>query len=406
MMRVITESHAVSVYHGDALLFRHEIDAPAIYIGRGQASFDMYRGNFEIEDYLEAREPLRHLDVQQDGQGYRLAFRRHDGDDLQLELRLASSSSGATLTTHHVAPGINRTWWRLVAEQGEQVWGCGEQMSYLNLRGRHFPLWTSEPGVGRDKDTYITWRSDAENRAGGDYYHTNYPQPTFLSSRHYACHVETSSYADFDFRHDGFHELQVWDVPERLELFAATTYLSLVEALGVRFGHQPRLPEWVYEGVILGLKRGKEHAEAKLEQALAADMAVSALWCEDWAGIRETSFGARLFWDWQASENRYPDLAGWCRELASRGIRFLGYVNPYLCVDGEFFPVARDQGFLASDGQGRWPLSISVSSTAVWWTSPIPRPAAGSRMSSSRPICSISASAAGWRTSESTYPWT
>ncbi|ATJ83026.1 putative glycosidase [Halomonas beimenensis] len=352
MIRVITESHAVSVYLGDSLLFRHGSDAPAVFVGRGQARFDMYRGNFDIEDYLEAREPLTHLDVLQDGEAHRLAFRRHAEDELQLELRLETTRDGACLTTRYAAPGINRTWWRLAAERDERVWGCGEQMSYLDLRGRHFPLWTSEPGVGRDKSTYVTWRSDLENRAGGNYYHTNYPQPTFLSSRYYACHLETSSYADFDFRHDGFHELQVWAVPERLELFAAPSYLGLVETLAARFGHQPRLPDWVYEGVILGLKRGKAHAEEKLEQALAADMAVSALWCEDWAGIRETSFGARLFWDWQASESRYPDLAGWCRELESRGIRFLGYVNPYLCVDGELYPVARDHGYLATDGRG------------------------------------------------------
>ncbi|MFG6178408.1 alpha-glucosidase [Halomonas sp. THAF12] len=352
MMRVIPESHAVSLYRGDALLFRHSAETPAIHVGRGQARFDMYRGNFEIEDYLEAREPLRHLEVMAEGDGHRLAFRRHADDALQLELRLETRGDGATLTTLYAAPGINRTWWRLAAEQGEHVWGCGEQMSYLDLRGRHFPLWTSEPGVGRDKSTYVTWRSDVENRAGGDYYHTNYPQPTFLSSRYYACHVETSSYADFDFRHEDFHELQVWAVPERLELFTAPSYLALVETLGARFGHQPRLPDWVYDGVILGLKRGKAHAEEKLDQALSADMAVSALWCEDWAGIRETSFGARLFWDWKASESRYPDLAGWCRELGERGIRFLGYVNPYLCVDGELYPVARDRGYLATDGQG------------------------------------------------------
>ena len=30
----------------------------------------------------------------------------------------------------------------------------------FDLRGRHFPLWTSEPGVGRDKSTHITWQAD------------------------------------------------------------------------------------------------------------------------------------------------------------------------------------------------------------------------------------------------------
>ncbi|WP_341475315.1 hypothetical protein, partial [Francisella tularensis] len=44
---------------------------------------------------------------------------------------------------------FNRFWLRINSDSNEKVYGCGEQLSYFNLRGRHFPLWTSEPGVGR-----------------------------------------------------------------------------------------------------------------------------------------------------------------------------------------------------------------------------------------------------------------
>lgn len=352
MFKVITQSNAISIYDGDNLILTHDEKSPAIYVGKGKATFDMYRGNFAIEDYLETREALSNLDVKECLDGYLLEFRRHQYDELQLEIFVSISTECMTLTTRYSSPYINRTWWRLSAEKEEMIWGCGEQMSYLNLRGRHFPLWTSEPGVGRDKSTYNTWLSDTENRAGGDYYNTNYPQPTFMSSRHYACHVETKSYADFDFRQDDFHELQVWDVPQSIEFFTAHNYLSLVEMLSAKFGRQPLLPEWVYEGVILGLKRGKLHAQEKLAQAKAANMEVSALWCEDWVGVRETSFGARLFWDWKASETRYPDLKNWCHDLKGQGIRFLGYVNPYLCVDGDLYPIACEKGLLATDAEG------------------------------------------------------
>ena len=66
-----------------------------------------------------------------------------------------------------------------------------------------FPLWTSEPGVGRDKTTEITFKADVSGKSGGDYWNTNYPQPTYLSSRRYALHVETTAYSAFDFRRDG-----------------------------------------------------------------------------------------------------------------------------------------------------------------------------------------------------------
>ena len=250
---------------------------------------------------------------------------------------------------------INRIWIRVRAEQGEHVWGGGEQMSYFDMRGRRFPLWTSEPGVGRDKTTEITFKADVSGKSGGDYWNTNYPQPTYLSSRRYALHVETTAYSAFDFRRGDFHEIEIWAVPERIELTARPTFIALVEAMSDRFGRQPPLPEWVYGGAIIGLKDGANSFE-RLERIIAAGTKVSGLWCEDWVGLRHTSFGARLFWDWKANEDRYPGLRQRIAELEDRGIRFLGYVNPYLAVDGSLFPEAEAAGYFATDESGKTAL--------------------------------------------------
>ena len=91
--------------------------------------------------------------------------------------------SGTALEVRSLLEGHNRLHVRFHAEPGECVWGGGEQMSYLALNGRKFPIWTSEPGVGRDKSTELTRLMDADGMAGGDYWNTNYPQPTFLTSR-------------------------------------------------------------------------------------------------------------------------------------------------------------------------------------------------------------------------------
>ena len=268
-----------------------------------------------------------------------------------LSLTVTGDAHGGQLAVAAHDPSLNRFWLRIVAEAGEHVFGGGEQMSYFDLAGRRFPLWTSEPGVGRDKTSAITFEADRTGRAGGDYYNTNYPQPTYLSSRRYALHVETTAYCVFDFRHDGFHEIEAWAMPERIELFARDRFTDLVTALSDRFGRQPRLPDWALTGAIVGLKDG-DNSFARLEHYLDAGAAVSALWCEDWVGLRETSFGRRLFWDWRASDTRYPELERRIAELNERGIRFLGYVNPYLCNDGSLFPEAEAKGFLATDAVG------------------------------------------------------
>src|SRR5690606_35845274 len=57
-----------------------------------------------------------------------------------------------------------------------------------------------------------------------------------------------------------------------------------------------------------------------------------------------------------AKEERYPDLSRRIAELGDRGIRFLGYVNPYLAVDGTLFPEPEAAGYLAKDAGGKTAL--------------------------------------------------
>ena len=316
--------------HGETLL-RSSASFPMIFVGCGQESVDMYRGNFKIEDYVTERRALSLTALHEQSDGAELEF----GDDLTVRVTLDGDCAVLRFTQKN--PDINRIWIRVPAEKNECCWGCGEQMSYFNLRGRHFPLWTSEPGVGRDKTTYVTWRSDVENKAGGDYYNTNFPQPTFVSSRHYYLHAETTAYADFDFRHEAFHELQFWDVPASIRMEAAENFLDLLKKETAFFGRQPELPDWIYNGLIIGVQGGSERSFGLLEKTLQHNIKVSGVWCQDWCGKRVTSFGKRLQWDWHFHPEMYPDLPAEIEKLHARGIKFLGYVNPYLVEGGELY---------------------------------------------------------------------
>ena len=318
------------LYNGRLLLSQTGND-PMLYVGCGQESVDMYRGNFKIEDYVTERRSLQATAITEQADGTVIEF----GTDLQVHVAL--NGDCAVLSFKQKNPTINRLWFRVAAETDECCWGCGEQMSYFNLRGRHFPLWTSEPGVGRDKNTYVTWRSDVENKAGGDFYNTNFPQPTFVSSRHYYLHADTTAYADFDFRHPDFHELQFWEVPSSIRIEAADSFLELLRKESSFFGRQPELPDWIYNGLIIGVQGGNERSFGLLEKTLQHNIKVSGVWCQDWCGKRVTSFGKRLQWDWHFHPEMYPDLPAEIDKLHARGIKFLGYINPYLVEGGELY---------------------------------------------------------------------
>ncbi|QQO09502.1 alpha-glucosidase [Breznakiella homolactica] len=345
-MEFAEHQNGFTLSRNGAVLLRHDKNFPMIFIGKGHETMDMYRGNFSIEDYVTERRPLELTDIEKDGAAWVCSF------GCEIQARIVLAGDNAEIFFESGNPGINRFWLRVPAEQNETCYGCGEQMSYFNLRGRHFPLWTSEPGVGRDKTTYVTWRSDVENKAGGDYYHTNYPQPTFVSSRRYYLDADCTAYADFDFRNDDFHELQFWAVPARIRIEAADTMVSLLEKLTAFFGRQPELPEWVHDGAILGVQGGTDRAFRLVDRSVRNGILVSGVWCQDWAGKRETSFGRRLQWDWHWNEKMYPGLPEKIREYREKGIRFLVYNNPFLVNDGDLYREAKAKGYFATAEDG------------------------------------------------------
>lgn len=339
---VIMHPEGFDLLHGDISMLSHRNDAPAISIGIGAPDLEMVRGNFRIDDIVETRLALDCF-AQVDG-GIQLWNAKQP--DIVATLLLEERALQSILTFRCTDPAFNRLWIDMQCATSEAFWGGGEQMSYLRLNGRRFPFWTSEPGVGRDKSTALTQTMDASGLAGGDYWTTNYPQPTWVSSARYAVHLETAAYSVLDLTAAGRVGVECWSANVDLELFDAPTLPALVTKMSDRFGRQPALPDWAISGAIIGLKDGVDTFD-RFEKIAASGATITGLWCEDWIGIRQTSFGKRLFWDWKWNAARYPDLPAQIAALAERGIRFLGYVNPYLAVDGSLYQEARAANFLA-----------------------------------------------------------
>ena len=131
------------------------------------------------------------------------------------------------------------------------------------------------------------------------------------------------------------------------------SYAEISEKLSALLGRQKALPDWVYDGIILGLQGGTKNIEQKLAKAKAAGTKVCGIWCQDWEGCRVTKFGYQLMWNWKWDESLYPGLdrkiAGWKKE----GIHFLGYINPFLAVEKEMYAYASAHGYCVKDRGGK-----------------------------------------------------
>lgn len=147
-MQIKVNDNEFQLFVGEKRILEHSKERPMIYVGVGQEDVDMYRGNFKITDYVTERFPLKLTDVIQTADTVRLCFESY------IIAKIKCDENLCTIDFEQKDDRINRFWFRVAADKEEKCYGCGEQMSYFNLRGRNFPIWTSEPGVGRDKTTY------------------------------------------------------------------------------------------------------------------------------------------------------------------------------------------------------------------------------------------------------------
>ena len=310
-------------------------EAMTLFIGSGDMKIRMHHGNYRFRDQIEERRKVELTNViSKDGETSDEAIFEY-GESIKVR---ASKEDGRMVYSFESCdPKIERIWVRIPAKKDEHVYGCGEQMSYFDLRGRNYPIWTQEPGVGRDpENSYISWIHEQNEMGGGDYHTTYCPAPTFVSSELYFLHADFSGYSDFDFRNEDYHEIMFLGIPKKIIVGEADSFPNLLKSLTDLLGRQEILPDWITGGLILGVQGGDRSFEL-MEKCIENGVEVTGLWCQDWCGKRVTSFGKRLQWDWHYSEEMYPDLPKKIEELHKRGIKFLGYINPYLVKGGMLF---------------------------------------------------------------------
>ena len=219
------------------------------------------------------------------------------------------------------------------------------------MKGKKVPLWVSEQGVGRNKKELLTFFADKIDNAGGDWYTTYYPQPTYVSSRKYSCIVEGSSYMEFDFSKKD-NEIFSFEIPDKIIFCTGKTLKTVLKNQSALLGNQPALPEWTGKGITLGLQGGTEVVLPKLIAAQNKGLKVNAIWIQDWSGKNITDFGKQVFWNWRYSEEMYPDLPQTIRELKNEGVRVMGYINPFLIPEGDIYQEGAEKGYFVKNANG------------------------------------------------------
>jgi len=216
-------------------------------------------------------------------------------------------------------------------DEGGTFHGFGEQYNGTNQRGEAFELFVNEQGLGRTGGGGIN---------EGDEHTTYFPMPYYIDARGFGALFVTSRRVNVDLCASDadiawFEVVTGGDV--RWRVFHGPTPIDVIRQLGDLVGRPEGPPPWAYQ-LWLASQGGREVVLAEVAELEAAGVPASALWVQDWTGIRpnvEGGSGVQYLWEPKETcdgpdDVCYPDLAEMVAILHARGYKFLAYVNPFI----------------------------------------------------------------------------
>lgn len=380
-------------------------------IGFGENHFTMERGSFSYDESFIYQKDLDLVQVLPDtpDSGEKTEVEQNAGWTLVYEdpeapveylLRLTEENGNEVLTYLGargkkgsdilVKPLLpNRFFITIPSDASEHFYGCGETYSEWDLKGQKVRIFTAEhqnskriaekvekirkirEGSERGAEEGVKEGSAVSGYGGNafklpfDQYESYYVQPTVVSSEKYFLHCDTDRFMQFDFTKEDSTTLYLQQEP-RIILGSAPSFPELSRKLRDLIGGQRRLPDWVFDGVIAATQRGCDEVDKKIRHLKEAGVSVCGIWCQDWCGCRNNTFGYQVMWNWSYDKDLYPDLPERIKGWKEEGVRFLGYINPFIALERDLYQVAHDKGYLVKNEQGEdYLVTITVFPAAM-----------------------------------------
>lgn len=348
MLNFNIENDNLNIYLNNKSIFTINVGQKLLTVGNSKSSYKMSHGSFKIKEKILTQTALTVKSI--------CVF------DNSAELKLNEGKCTVKIIdgnklffTFDSLTSYNRMQFDIPALKEEYVYGAGENFSEFNLRLKKVNIWVAEHinalQIAKKLAKQVIGIKNTEKKQNFSKYETYYAQPTFLSSRRYFFHSLTTARSEFDFENDGYHRITI----NRIEPFYigfGESFEEVLSNLSSVIGRQPALPDWVYDGYILGIQGGTDIMMKKIETALENGVAVNGVWIQDWEGRRVTAAGKQLYWNWQWDEKLYPALDEKIKVLNEKGIKLLGYINPFLAVKKPLYNEASAKGYCVKNKNG------------------------------------------------------
>ncbi|MCR4904003.1 MAG: alpha-glucosidase [Butyrivibrio sp.] len=335
-----------------------------VEIYKGKAAFKMRAGSYKCIDKTSSRQKL-HFELINEEENFFAINLLNEKNDYMGSFTAILDDNRIKIKIQLKDNSYNRILFSVPSYKNEHFYGCGETYSKFDLKGEKLRIWVSE----HQNTVQFSNKMIKERLFGPDSnrtdklkkYEYNYVQPVCVSSDKYYIYVNTKEYAEFDFRDADRTKILMFN-NEEITIGMAQSFDKLMALLTEQTGRLSPLPDWIYDGIILDIQRGVDEFKRKLARVEAVEMPVAAIWCQDWCGAEKADFGYVPKWDCHVDNKLYPNLRGEIVELHEKGIKFLGYVTPFISKSSIYYEEADANNYLIKDKRGRnYHVKIAIS---------------------------------------------
>ncbi len=341
-------SNGFSIELNGKTFLTHTTTNPTIFIGERDIDIEMDKGEFDIKDRTTFS-PIKVLDVCEDKIVCKDFF-----------IKFFIKQDNLHMQYHNLNKPIKL---QIRASKDEKIYGLGEHFTSLNIRGHKVKNWVEEHITRKQIYNKIIRRllKLPPKRWKFEEYKTYFIVPSFISSDNYFCYVDSDGYGTFDFTNDLYHEITFISDVREMVFSKNETILSTSAKLCQYKGITPPLPDWVYDGMILGVQGGTSVVDEQTKKLTKNGAKINGIWSQDWCGELFTYFGKQVLWNWKSNDDLYPNLQNKIKEWDKEDIKFLAYINPYLYEGESLYLEAKELNYLVLD-EDKFPFLTQATS--------------------------------------------
>lgn len=343
-IKLIESNGCSKLTYGGHEIFSHSEKEPFISVAEGILEFYDRRGSFTVKEIINKEYNLSAISAQEEKDGLLLVF---SCQDIAIKLKVTEHNGIINLIPEGKGT-FNRVTFNFSGNSDEGIFGLGEQFRRLNHKGYKVENMVSEhislkPIIQKSIAPFKWFKYKPKDKVK-----TYAPMSTFMSSKLYSIRVDVQAYGIQDFSGKN-NSLSYWELPKSIKYVTGSSYKEISKKLS---NARPYLPDWIREGMVLGIQGGIDYTVSQAFKMLDSGAKISGVWCQDWSGKKITVAGKQVYWNWEVSEEMYPNLKERIKELKARGVHFLGYINPYLVVGSPMYEFCRSKGYLVTDMNG------------------------------------------------------